>query len=530
MYCRMAAQVFMAMMARGVKRKRLFAKSRLFLHGHGTRSRPSLRTQPRWGACEDIGHCEFGSGSEDPAATATDFKDLDEVKWCRTFLQCLDPGMVAAIQAAFSAPPGFTTAYSGAGFFESLMSQVGRVLGDRDGAVPKCWHACEIDDLPRRILLQHEDGPTAPECIFGDLTRRVPAATMEKLTRIQENLRMEFEQSSQDLDAKTKRAMKEEFGMRIFELCMNALENEVVHGEDWCYKHHRTCRFVEACGPHGHQGISMHCAGSCCYEFSSMTTEKKELTGSTIITFAVWLHLRRVAQEAVVLHECVPKHPGEALITTVLGSTHHVRSFCVCPSMLGFPCTRKRRFTIAIHRSFMNNIFETRLTSRKNPIVEAFGGAAKETDSSAAAYFVATEAELQSIFTSEARRRRKLRANSWPTLENVGCRRRLMKHLEEHGCDSDLFVDITQDCNRGDPRKTIGCLLRRSVWWSMRLNRPIVGLEKLQLMGNGLRVCPFRDVVPHLTEPQLASLTGNAFHIPTVGAVMFWALSLCRSA
>ena len=84
----------------------------------------------------------------------------------------------------------------------------------------------------------------------------------------------------------------------------------------------------------------------------------------------------------------------------------------------------------------------------------------------------------------------------------------------------DMFFDITQNAAYMPAVKKVGCLLRKSWWWSYRLRRPLVGLELLGLMGNFISQCPFGAAAGQFSENQLRSFAGNGMHIPCAGAAL----------
>ena len=128
---------------------------------------------------------------EDDGNFDFEFESVTErKKLTKQFLGRLDAATGLALQGILAGSPGFTTAYSGCGCFESLLAQISSAMGVQP---PPCWHACDIGSIPQRVLLAHT-GPTAPRCVFGDLTLRVSDLARRKLLRIQQRLRAEFEE------------------------------------------------------------------------------------------------------------------------------------------------------------------------------------------------------------------------------------------------------------------------------------------------------------------------------------------------
>ena len=231
----------------------------------------------------------------------------DGLAWARLFLSKLDSSLVGALKSILTSCSGVTTAYSGAGFFESLVMQLATVMQIQP---PQCWHAGDIGELPRRALLAHEESPMAPQCVFGDLTRRVRQGAVDKMYNIQKNIREEFEIRSKAMPGggSSKAAMKtlmKEYGDMILDHCDSVLEDEPLFEEDYCYRHRQVCPVVDAHGPTGvaGEGFTVHVAGSTCVDFSNRGSKMMN-TGEHVVVFAVWASLRKVCREALVLHEC----------------------------------------------------------------------------------------------------------------------------------------------------------------------------------------------------------------------------------
>ena len=118
-------------------------------------------------------------------------------------------------------------------------------------------------------------------------------------------------------------------------------------GTAWCYKHQRLCRIPEV----PPESMGFHCAGTTCVDFSSRSKTQLRELGQNMVPFAGWARLRSLRCEELVLHECVASHPSLRLVKRYLQATHFIWTFIICPSIIGYPTIRKRRFTICLHRS-----------------------------------------------------------------------------------------------------------------------------------------------------------------------------------
>ena len=94
----------------------------------------------------------------------------------------------------------------------------------------------------------------------------------------------------------------------------------------------------------------LHVAGTPCVDWSSMpgSSHSKEC-GNSALPFYAWAALRYLVQDLVIVHENVPSF-DPSLLEYLLGSVYVVCSLIIDLVQLGFPCRRKRRITILIHR------------------------------------------------------------------------------------------------------------------------------------------------------------------------------------
>ena len=112
--------------------------------------------------------------------------------------------------------------------------------------------------------------------------------------------------------------------------------------------------------------------------------------GEHMVPFSAWIRFRVIRQERVILHECVLAHTSDYLLRRYLASSHLIFCFPFCPSMLGHPTTRKRKFTVAIHRAFIvERLCATPTTLFKFKMV-----------ASGQIYFAAAEYELHAFLAS----------------------------------------------------------------------------------------------------------------------------------
>ena len=143
------------------------------------------------------------------------------------------------------------------------------------------------------------------------------------------------------------------------------------------------------------------------------STTQLRLVGRHSVVFACWVWARRYHTVAFILHECVVDHPSACLLWHYLGITHLVISYFLCPSRpFGHPCTRRRRFTLAVHRSRL----QTRLCSSPSDLFTF--------DIAACGYMSVSALPVEVDYRLAARG-----VHSWQQLLSPGVLRRRLREL-----------------------------------------------------------------------------------------------------
>ena len=96
---------------------------------------------------------------------------------------------------------------------------------------------------------------------------------------------------------------------------------------------------------------SVQVAGTSCVAWSSFGTHA-QASGPTVLSFMVWILMRRRLQEPAVLHENVPDFEPELLVD-LLGDLYIVSSCVVSAAGLGQLAERQRRFTWLLHKKLL---------------------------------------------------------------------------------------------------------------------------------------------------------------------------------
>ena len=96
---------------------------------------------------------------------------------------------------------------------------------------------------------------------------------------------------------------------------------------------------------------TIHCAGTPCVDFSSMPgASHMGALGPASVTLFVWIGLRLLLQEPVIIHENVPSFPV-SLLERFLGHLYIVMSVVISLTKLGWPQRRDRRISVLLHKS-----------------------------------------------------------------------------------------------------------------------------------------------------------------------------------
>ena len=139
-------------------------------------------------------------------------------------------------------------------------------------------------------------------------------------------------------------------------------------------------------------------------------------------------------------------------------------------------------------------------------------------------FFVATKEQLANILMRESAKRSST-ATSFEDLLSPGTLQRLQEYRRLAAPGQGNYFVLNQKASyTGGPRPQVGCLLRTNIWWSHLFNRPLVGLERFYLMGNGLGTITVPSIIEDYSEAALRAMTGNGMHVPCAGATFLSAL------
>ena len=276
----------------------------------------------------------------------------------------------------------------------------------------------------------------------------------------------------------------------------------------------------------------LHGAGSTCVDFSAASKKKARMTGPHVLPFMIWCKTRVSLKEPVLFHECVAGHPSELLLKRYVGvpGKYHVFTCLLCPSELGYPCTRKRRYSIAIADRMLRPDPPALLLP-----AETFGAAVW---SNGELYFSANDEEIRAYVDRLQLERLHRKGDPMlvdPESETVftdllsaGDRKRLagyMDMVEAGSFPPPYLANLSQNASwAGRPSRMVGCLTKNTKYWSLGLGRPMLPSEALKVMGMKAQHMP-RDPSTTFSENELRAFAGNGLHIPSVGAVLMYTIA-----
>ena len=411
-----------------------------------------------------------------------------------------------------------STAYSGAGFFEGAVAHLGEVLGVGLNDRACFLQAFDIDETCRLVLCSHRH---SPKHVFSDLRRLFPDECIRKMQTIQERLEETLEEEV--AGGADRRSVTDLLGRQEVEMLYACVQDEPMEMSQWCSKCEKLCN-IEIPGKESFHIIG---AGSTCVDYSSMSSRALRMCGQHMIPFTAWITSVQIMGPQIVVHECVAQHPSALLFSRYLGHDYNTYSDVLCPSKLGFPCTRRRRYTVCVRKSVVAASPQGELVNPLEMLCRKFF--AKQ-GATGVLYWRADPCEVKAVLE-------KLGPSSFKAALKAGDAKRLAEYEEcvtasaktthsrasqDQAAQAHL-LDLGQTCSwAGGTRETVGCLLRRSKWWSITHERWLLGSEALGLMGFWSLANPFQALVTdgRLTESELWSLSGNGMHAPSVCALL----------
>jgi site-specific DNA-cytosine methylase len=142
---------------------------------------------------------------------------------------------------------------------------------------------------------------------------------------------------------------------------------------------------------------TIHVAGTPCTDFSSRGTQNGVM-GKSFVFFLAWIGMRIMLQESVVIQENVTQFCTDTLMS-LLGHLYCFQIVELCPTQLGWPVARMRRWTVMRHK-YKTGAFKMPLTIFTKLFYKPllFGMNIASTIPAWFCFFVASAAELLEEF------------------------------------------------------------------------------------------------------------------------------------
>ena len=438
-----------------------------------------------------------------------------------------------------------TSDYSGIGQPELAMRRIRDYLRDhrwQDGrGAPQLTlqRASEILAIARETLIE---AGTDDECVFGDMTKRMPAELLEKITLLRDKCRKMQKQAMDAILAdhyalmEAKHAAESKYLYDVKELIL-AEETYINKQLSWCYKHNRMC---PSNPPASDDQISMSVAGVSCIDWS---VRGKKL-GSLVDGCLSWTcYMREVihCQYDIVVLECTCGYQEQDAIF-MLGHLYVFEGCIFSPTEIGVPSERWRKYMVFIHRRGKVQWIPGQELSREN-LLQTFGRMLAcdghvymdhTPDYMIQKQMVALAARLGMPARDENGRPWKARSVmtrlSRARLESY---EELLKKKDKAELPPRMFVDESQKAAFGHMSGCVLALTRENRIWSMFFDRLMLNEERIEAMGIpcihseatlGL-AAPWPRALKKFSECNVNQLTGNSMQLAAISAVLIYTLA-----
>ena len=461
---------------------------------------------------------------------------------------CLHQGV--SLSSAYSGMAGDLV---GIRFLEEHMHDIGFL---RPGARGTHWvHSGDIDPLCQRVLLACEGW--GPDYVTGDLCDRLPTATRQLLDTVC------------PLSSGDPQYFPDQYAamLAILQQAEGSSGDKLFNDDTkvMCLKHKMECNvYAPENVRQSDFKMSIGWAGTSCLGVCS-PGKKLGPQGPQSKAFLVRVRERRARREQIYFQESTPAFSEQELLKH-LHDLYDVFTKVIGPEDFGWWAARPRRFCVLVLKaagvliadndlsSFAEAFFKPRLSMSETPGGHMFWCAPPELvesrftalSNSRTLSSVPPQQEPSPWFAmlTDAERRSLLRHRNYlreRCLDNAA--KRIAKLPPSTTAAATINVKDVLDeaddtiCNlRQTPGGVMGhhamhvpTLLRRSLLWSSRFQRPLLGQEHLLVQGvptfASKFLPPWVNLVHSLTDQQMRSLAGNSINSMIAGCLTIWALA-----
>ena len=271
-----------------------------------------------------------------------------------------------------------------------------------------------------------------------------------------------------------------------------------------------------------------------CYDWSTMGSGDGWFGQSALIYFCFMREIA-IAQWDFIILECTQHFDIRGLEPLAVWYTY--ADFCFSPTLLGFPCSRVRKYMMLIHKARYKFIQQATDFGHYKLFEMVFGRSVvmKGIDLCRAP---AEDLQKRKDELATERRMPLVRASglpwSWYQVLSASTRRMIRAHEKTVGYKGRAFLcDTRQHAEYIGPTVHVPALLRNSLLWNMKDRRVILPLEWLEVMGLqmfGINNCGASEHLRLADSKSVTSMVGNGMHTASVGTIFMYLLSVIEPA
>ena len=436
-----------------------------------------------------------------------------------------------------------TSDYSGVGQPELALRRIkGWLLDNRwqeNAPRLKFQRSCEILPHAREALLE---AGADDECVFGDMTKRMPIKLLEKVLLLRDKYREIQKQAMDTISADTKAVMvakheaESKYLTDVKELIL-AEKTDIHKMMSWCYRHECMCLSNP---PASHDQISMSVAGISCIDWS-VRGKKLGSLGDGCLSWTCYMREVIHYQYDIVVLECTRGYQ-EADAIFMLAHLY-VFEYCIfSPSEIGVPSERWRKYMVFIHRRGKVQWIPGQELNREN-LLKTFG---RRLACDGHVYMDHTPEHMvdEHIGVLAARQGmpardedgRPWKARSVMTRfsrDRLESYDELLGNYDEADLPPRVFVDESQKAAYGHMSECVPALTRKNRIWSLYYDRLMLNEERVEAMGIpaihsestlGL-AAPWPRALKKFSEAHVNQLSGNSMQLAAISAVLIYTLS-----
>ena len=449
------------------------------------------------------------------------------------------------------------TDYSGVGSPEIALEFIVQALqkrcgqsDDSAGLQLRCLYAADADAQCRRVLLSHSTGVAAPCCVLGNMLERCPQSLLLECEQMLDDYREQADNAI--TQGQVRRTVMENFGQEFVREACKLMFKSGQEQRTWCFRH-QTSQCVQERpdrqAPRGH--VTLAVAGVTCVDWSALG-QRSGWLGDSVLPFLAWARQRKLQKETIIVIECTPGFDDETVAS--IFSEYSSHTFEICPSMLGVPATRRRKYQILLLKSEL----EMRLEVPHMYFFKEVFGQAVQVDGKH--FACAPESMVKTSIERAAKRRgfpaRNPLGHMWKpkTLLPSALRDRVRDWEDlvrtEYGLEKDqvttAYMNVTQNAERCPTGPYCPALITRSNIWSFRallLLSELAEIQGLAVLTASDYACPFRDLVLQsdlgeveegepggpgelpISDAHMRRMLGNGMSMTCIGATLLMALA-----